>query len=259
LIPTLQRLYGKNSTLIKIDTIFKLLIEEVLTSFNIYQFFACFVWIFFRDYAIYGVTVFFTTCLSIAWQIRTIRRDQRRINELHVDTVVKTEVGERQHEDGTLAREVQSSELVPGMIVYIEAGQIVPADVVLLEGYCLVDEALITGESSPVSKSPLKSSRTEKVKNAEAQSILHMGTICMSLAASDGTPKVARGVVIHTRFNTMQGRLVRNMIYSNPPLFKFEKDSSLIILYMSILSIVILAIYLKLFLAFDETEGSNFW
>jgi H+-transporting ATPase len=54
--------------------------------------------------------------------------------------------------DGEFKR-VPLRELVPGDIVKLRIGDIVPADVQLLEGdYLLVDQAALTGESLPVSK-----------------------------------------------------------------------------------------------------------
>ncbi len=50
-------------------------------------------------------------------------------------------------------RSVQSRELVPGDILRLRIGDIVPADVQLLEGdYLLVDQSALTGESLPLSK-----------------------------------------------------------------------------------------------------------
>jgi H+-transporting ATPase len=50
-------------------------------------------------------------------------------------------------------REVPSRELVPGDIVRVRLGDIVPADVKLMKGdYLLLDESALTGESLPVEK-----------------------------------------------------------------------------------------------------------
>src|SRR5512136_2237413 len=50
-------------------------------------------------------------------------------------------------------RTISSRELVPGDILFLEAGNHVPADVRLLEAVNLqVDEAALTGESNPVQK-----------------------------------------------------------------------------------------------------------
>ena len=48
---------------------------------------------------------------------------------------------------------IDAAGLVPGDVVRIAAGEIVPADVVLVEGeYLSCDQAALTGESLPVSK-----------------------------------------------------------------------------------------------------------
>jgi H+-transporting ATPase len=56
--------------------------------------------------------------------------------------------------DGTW-QEIPARELVPGDLVHIRLGDIVPADAVLGTGkYLLVDESALTGESLPVEKKP---------------------------------------------------------------------------------------------------------
>jgi len=53
------------------------------------------------------------------------------------------------------AVEVDATQLVPGDVIELESGDVVPADARLLEDTDLeVDEAALTGESAPVSKSP---------------------------------------------------------------------------------------------------------
>jgi P-type Ca2+ transporter type 2C len=53
-------------------------------------------------------------------------------------------------------REISASELVPGDVVWLEAGNLVPADGRLLESANLrVQEAALTGESEPVEKNPV--------------------------------------------------------------------------------------------------------
>lgn len=53
--------------------------------------------------------------------------------------------------DGT-EREIDAQEIVSGDTVVLRPGERVPADGVIIEGSCLVDESLLTGESEPVSK-----------------------------------------------------------------------------------------------------------
>lgn len=53
--------------------------------------------------------------------------------------------------DGT-EREIDAQEIVSGDTVVLRPGERIPADGVIIEGGCLVDESLLTGESEPVSK-----------------------------------------------------------------------------------------------------------
>jgi H+-transporting ATPase len=56
--------------------------------------------------------------------------------------------------DGTWS-DVPSRDLVPGDVVRLKIGDIIPADVQLIDGaYLLVDQSSLTGESLPVSKKP---------------------------------------------------------------------------------------------------------
>jgi H+-transporting ATPase len=85
-------------------------------------------------------------------------------------------------------REVEAKTLVPGDIVLIRLGNIVPADLKLLEGaYVSVDQSALTGESLPVDK---------KVGGlAYSGSIVRMGEM--------------KGIVVATGMNTFFGRTAR--------------------------------------------------
>lgn len=45
---------------------------------------------------------------------------------------------------------LQSGGLIHGDIITLDDNQVVPADVVIVSGECVVDEAQLTGESTPV-------------------------------------------------------------------------------------------------------------
>ena len=47
-------------------------------------------------------------------------------------------------------RSKAASELIPGDVVVIEAGGVIPCDGTVIEGIATVDESAITGESAPV-------------------------------------------------------------------------------------------------------------
>ncbi len=72
--------------------------------------------------------------------------------------------------------EVPVENIVPGDIVFVQAGRRVPADARLIEGYSLeVDEASLTGESMPVDKNA-ELVLPEKTALAERSNMLFAGT-----------------------------------------------------------------------------------
>lgn len=76
-----------------------------------------------------------------------------------------------------IVKEVSAQELVPGDVVHLEAGNIVPADLRVLEGFNLkIQEAALTGESEPVEKNiaPLEK---EEVGIGDRKNMAYMGTM----------------------------------------------------------------------------------
>ena len=107
---------------------------------------------------------------------------------------------------------IPSEKIVPGDIVLLESGGRVPADARILKAFNLqVDEAVLTGESVPVSKS------TEKLENPteDPSNMVFMGT-----TVSSGRTRV---VVVNTGMNTRFGEiadLVQAVESEAPPLKK---------------------------------------
>lgn len=94
---------------------------------------------------------------------------------------------------------VPTSELVPGDVVFLEAGNYVPADIRLLEAVNLrIDEASLTGESVPVEKNA--QTRLEKdIPLGDRKNTAFSGTL-----VNYGRGK---GVVVSTGMNTQLGMI----------------------------------------------------
>ncbi|MEM1767250.1 MAG: HAD-IC family P-type ATPase [Candidatus Bathyarchaeia archaeon] len=105
--------------------------------------------------------------------------------------------------DGT-RREVRLAEIVPGDIIFLSAGDIVPADARVISAKDLfVDQSALTGESFPVEKTSelLKSS---DLPITEWKNYLFMGTSVVS-----GT---ATAVVVKTGSLTEYGKIVKRLV-----------------------------------------------
>ncbi len=99
-------------------------------------------------------------------------------------------------------REVLASEIVPGDVVRLTAGSLIPADAVVLEARDLfVVQAALTGESMPVEKEPCTSPLTASL--SERPGCVFMGT---SVRSGTGTVLVVRSGA-RTAFGCAAGRL----------------------------------------------------
>ncbi len=135
--------------------------------------------------------------------------------------------------------EVSTEDLVPGDIIEIPSNQevLMACDAVLLNGNCIVNESMLTGESVPVIKTPLPSpERPEEIFNSEdhKRSILFNGTKIVQTRNYENTKVLA--VVINTGFSTAKGELIRSILFPKPMGFKFYKDSMKFIFFMFILA-----------------------
>ena len=120
-------------------------------------------------------------------------RSERAVAALHANVHHQAVV----LRDGTRQR-IDVRDLVPGDVVSLGIGDLVPADVRLLETNQLeCDEAVLTGESMPSAKSPAPVARAESA--VDLTSCAFMGTI-----VHQGS---ARGVVISTGSATAFGKI----------------------------------------------------
>ncbi|KAK8030236.1 Calcium-transporting ATPase 3 [Apiospora rasikravindrae] len=103
---------------------------------------------------------------------------------------------------------IKAEELVKGDVVVLNVGDIVPADLRLIDGLNLsTDEALLTGESLPISKHP---------EAILAEADVPLGDrINMLYSASTVTRGRGRGVVVATGMTTEVGKIAE-MLRANP-------------------------------------------
>lgn len=138
-------------------------------------------------------------------------RAERAADALHdqvrYNTVVRRD-GER--------REVDVVDLVPGDIVFLSVGSVVPCDIRLLSCKDLqCDEGIVTGESMPVAKDSLAVKQGAAV--GDLDSCVLMGTVVQS---GSGT-----GVVVCTGPRTVFGRIAVGLATTQPQT-EFQKGLS---------------------------------
>ncbi|XP_017853574.1 probable cation-transporting ATPase 13A3 isoform X2 [Drosophila busckii] len=124
-----------------------------------------------------------------------------------------------------VSHEIPTKDLVPGDIIEIPStGCTMQCDAVLLSGNCILDESMLTGESVPVTKTPLPMKRDIIFdKKEHARHTLFCGTKVIQTRYI-GSKKVL-AFVINTGNITAKGGLIRSILYPPPVDYKFEQDS----------------------------------
>ena len=115
-------------------------------------------------------------------------------------------------------------------------------DLVLLDGQCLVDESLLTGESVPMLKTSLVSN-DEIFSEKDKEHVLFAGTYCLTSVSSATTDNPAVAMVYQIGFGTTKGRLIRSIMFNDPALYRFERDSNFFILCLFGVGVVFMAVY----------------
>ena len=106
---------------------------------------------------------------------------------------------------GSGEEELDITELVPGDIVFLAAGDMIPADLRIIESKDLfISQASQTGESEPIEKFPeVKEKQYRKGSIVELDNICYMGSTVISGAA--------KGIVFETGNRTFLGTIARNL------------------------------------------------
>ena len=162
--------------------------------------------------AIIGVMVAISVLLRFTQEFRSAR-DAERLKAMVRNTATVTRRAEDGHAEPI---EVPVIELVVGDIVHLAAGDMVPADLRLLTAKDLfVSQAILTGESLPVEKSPPPATVAGPERAVAADSPLDLPSVCyMGTNVVSGT---AVGVAVATGRSTYLGSLARSVVGQRAP------------------------------------------
>ncbi|MDD2196971.1 MAG: HAD-IC family P-type ATPase, partial [Bacteroidales bacterium] len=132
---------------------------------------------------------------------------------------------------GKKSEEILMSQIVPGDIVYLAAGDMIPADCRVVESIDLfIGESMLTGESLPVEKMALSVNNSENKPPIELNNLCFMGTNVIS-----GSAKV---IVIATGSNTYFGSIGKSIVGESPETsfdIGIKKVSVLLIRFMLVM------------------------
>ncbi|KAG0348881.1 hypothetical protein BG004_003832 [Podila humilis] len=233
--------YGLNRFDIPTPKFAELFKEHAIAPFFIFQVFCVALWML-DEYWYYSLFTLFMLVIfesTVVWQrLKTIGEFQgMSIKPFHVNV----------RRSGSWVN-ILSDELLPGDLVSIvrtkeESG--VPCDMVIIDGSCIVNEAMLSGESTPLLKEGIMLREADDVlelNGADKLNVLYGGTKVLQVTPPTSSLKSPDGgclcYVVRTGFGTAQGKLVRTMVYSTERITANNLEALLFILFLLIFAIV---------------------
>uniref|UniRef100_A0A8C7I5Q3 ATPase cation transporting 13A2 n=1 Tax=Oncorhynchus kisutch TaxID=8019 RepID=A0A8C7I5Q3_ONCKI len=235
--------YGTNLIDVPVKSFMRLLIEEVLNPFYVFQVFSIALWLT-DSYYYYAACIVIISLISICVSLYEIRKQSNTIRSM-AQQITNVTVRRSSGEEDSLS----SVELVPGDCVLIpQEGLLLPCDAALLAGECMVNESMLTGESVPVMKTPLPAAGGRYSPETQRRHTLFCGTQCIQAKGGRPGRGGAIAVVTSTGFFTAKGDLVSSILYPQPINFRFYQDAIKFLLFLggvalcgTVYSIVILS------------------
>ncbi|OMJ23109.1 putative cation-transporting ATPase [Smittium culicis] len=243
--------FGYNDIIIPEKSTVELLISEVLHPFYVFQIASVILWTY-DEYIYYASCILLISTVSVFVSLFETKRNVRKIQEM-----AKFECSVETFRDG-IWRSISSLELVPGDVISISDPKMttIPCDAVVLEGNCITNESMLTGESVPVAKTPAHHDTFDKIDLIDptfsvevSKHVIFSGTNLIrskrneiglggkkwiNLDPSSKNfnsenesilPAKATALVVRTGFNTTKGVLIRSILFPRQNKFKLYEDA----------------------------------
>ncbi|KNH07107.1 cation-transporting ATPase [Perkinsela sp. CCAP 1560/4] len=232
----LHKAYGKNQFSIDIPRFSVLFAEHATKPFFVFQMCCVLLWCL-DDYWMYSL---FTGIMFVIFegisvmQIRSSMSMMLKMGKIPTSTNHYLRNGEW--------HAASSDTLLPGDIIRIPSDRsdfFIPCDMLILKGTLLVNEALLTGESTPQVKHSITKCNPSSVLNnaTDHQHILFGGTKILSVYAENSSEE-SIAFVLRTGFATEQGKLLTSIIHSSDRLTTQDRETFFFILFLLFFAIL---------------------
>ncbi|KAL9647540.1 hypothetical protein ABK040_006896 [Willaertia magna] len=239
-----RRLYGQNQFTIPIPKFMDLFIEHALAPFFVFQVFCVLLWCL-DEYWYYSM---FTLVMLFVFESTVVNQRLRNLKQIR-QMATKPQFMHVYRNDKWI--QISSVDLLPNDIVSVtnhaEEDQVTPCDILIINGRCVTNEALLTGESTPQRKEPipiqeLKERKKLDIRNIDKNHVISGGTVVLQHMTGSVNGKVspdkgAIGIVLRTGFETSQGKLIRTILYATERVSANNLEALLFILFLLIFAI----------------------
>ena len=244
-VSLMRLLFGICDIDIRVSSIGKILLDELTDPFYLFQVYSVILW-YCTDYYYYASVIVVLTILSLVLSVYGTYKNLKQLQQISRYSCPVKVYRKNEKNEFIDAVEMDSTELVPGDLFEIpEDGLAMPCDTILIDGSVIINESMLTGESTPVIK--VRMAGTDNVFNTKEPDsdkyILFGGTkVVQKRKIGKGNPL---GIVFQTGFKTFKGNLISAILYPKPDDDKFTRDSVKYIIFMGILCIIGFGISLK--------------
>ncbi|KJK66333.1 P-type ATPase of unknown pump specificity type V [Aspergillus parasiticus SU-1] len=250
-VERIQHHYGDNKFDIPVPGFIELFQEHAVAPFFVFQIFCVGLWML-DEYWYYSL---FTLFMLVAFESTVVWQRQRTLSEFRGMNIKPYDVWVYREKKW---QEITSDKLLPGDLMSVsrtkeDSG--VACDILLVEGSAIVNEAMLSGESTPLLKESIQLRPGDDLiepDGLDKNAFVHGGTKVLQIThpnsnleeSEKSTSKVpsppdngAIGIVVKTGFETSQGSLVRTMIYSTERVSANNVEALLFILFLLIFAI----------------------
>ncbi|RNF02300.1 putative cation transporting ATPase [Trypanosoma rangeli] len=204
--------FGPNKMEVVIPDFQTLLVDHALAPFFVFQMFCVLLWCLdeYWYYSLFtGVMMVGMECTVVMQRIRNMKT-LRDMAEVPVREVTVVRQGQE--------KRIKTNELLPMDLMVVESNAPCPVDSIIVRGTCIVNEATLTGESTPQLKEAPDWIEIPLDMKKHGRHLLFSGTELLLSNGPYGKSDTERGmalaVVLKTGFETKQGQLLRTILHS---------------------------------------------
>lgn len=214
--------FGENRMTIHVPEFTDLFVDHALAPFFVFQMFCVLLWCLDE----YWMTSLFTGFMMVVMEctviMQRIRNSKtlRQMAEVPPSQIYVYRSDARSSSTILKAELLNTTSLLPMDLIVVPNNAPCPVDAVLVSGTCVVNEATLTGESTPQLKEAIDAlpdvcldmkKHSRHMLYAGTEILLSSGT---AIVPQLGTRGFALAVVVKTGFETKQGKLLRTILHS---------------------------------------------